>query len=172
MIVGMTAAASAGLMLASMVIMLEAMRFIAGNGAMDMMLRVAAFVIMVMVPVIMIMSMMPMCMMGVACLKIGPALGVKRRLDRTDFAAEALDHRLNDMIAADSEAPAGDLHGEMAVAEMPGEPQQMLGVFSADFAQGFGCPDNLDQTPVFQFHGVAGAQCNRLGQIEQERKPA
>ena len=103
---------------------------------------------------------------------IGAAFGIERRLDLDDARAKPLHHRLDDMVAADAQALRHDLGRQMAVAEMPGDADQMQGIGAADFEQRLGCRDHLDQAAVFQHQRVAAAQCDGVFQVEQEFEPA
>jgi len=105
-------------------------------------------------------------------LRIGPALGIERRLDLDDARAQSLDHRLDDVIPADAQAFWHDLGRQMAVAEMPGDANQMKGIGTADFHQRLGGRDHLDQPAVLQHQRVAATQRHRVFQIEQEFQPA
>ena len=160
------------------VVVLGRMRLVSRQRALRMMLMRMVFlgVIMVMiVPAatgfIVMVVIMPVAM-DVVRLQIGSAFGIERRLYRADLAAEALDHRVDDMIAANAEATVRDLHWQMAIAKVPGEAQQVLRVFGADLAQRFGSADDFDKPPVFKLHRIARAQSDRLRQIEQEGQAA
>jgi hypothetical protein len=59
----------------------------------------------------------------------------------------------------------------MTIAEMPGNPNQMLRVVAADFSQRLRRGDNLDQAAVVEHQRVAAPKCDRVFEIEQERKP-
>lgn len=109
--------------------------------------------------------------MGVA-FSIGAAFGIERRLDLGDAGAKPLHHRLDHMIAADAQAFCHDLRRQMPVAEMPGDPDQMLRIVAADFHQRFRCRDHLDQPAVFQHQRITAAQGDGVFQIEQEFEPA
>src|SRR3979411_912952 len=84
--------------------------------------------------------------------RIGSAFGIERRLDLDPPRAQPLHHRLDDMIAPDAQAFACDLRRQMAVAEMPGDPHQMLRIGPADFSQRLGRPDPPDHAPARQHH--------------------
>ena len=60
----------------------------------------------------------------------------------------------------------------MAVAEMPGDPHQMLRIGAADLDQGLRRRDDLDQPAIVEHQGIAAAQHNGMFQIEQEFEPA
>ena len=97
-----------------------------------MMLTMVVVVTTVVVVMTMIVIMRGMCMcmrvgfrrMGVTA-RIGPALGIERRLYLDDARAQPLHHRLDDVIAADAQAFRHDLGRQMTIAEMPGDPDQM-----------------------------------------------
>ena len=64
---------------------------------------------------------------------IGAAFGIERRLDLDDARAEPLHHRLDDVVAADAQALWHDLRRQMAIAEMPGDANQVRRIAAADF---------------------------------------
>src|SRR5258708_11309597 len=96
--------------------------------------------------------------MGVAAAGIGAAFGVERRLDLDHARAEPLHHRLDDVIAPDPQTPCRDLRRQMAVAEMPGDPHQMLRIGPSDLDQRLRRGDHLDQPAILQYQRVAAAQ--------------
>jgi hypothetical protein len=110
--------------------------------------------------------------MIVSRLRIRPALGIERRLDLDDAGAQPLHHRLDDMIAPDAQTLRHDLGRQMAVAEMPGDPDQMQRIGAADLDQRLGGRDHLDQPVILQHQRVAAAQRDGILQIEQEFQPA
>ena len=103
---------------------------------------------------------------------ISAAFGVERRLDLDHARAQPPHHRLDDVIAPDPQALAHDLGRQMTVAEMPGDPNQMVRVVAADLGQRLGCRDHLDQPAVVEHQRVAAAQRDRIFQIEQKFQPA
>ena len=76
--------------------------------------------------------------MGVTAAGIGAAFGIERRLDLDHAGAEPLHHRLDDVIAPDPQALGHDLRRQMAVAEMPGDPDQMQRIGAPDLDQQIG----------------------------------
>jgi len=120
---------------------------------------------------------MCMCMrVGFRCMgvtaRIGPAFGIERRLDLDDARAKPLHHRLDDVIAANAQALRHDLGRQMAITEMPGDPDQMQRIGAADFDQRLGGGHHLDQPAVFEDQRIAAAQRDRVFEIEQELQPA
>jgi hypothetical protein len=108
-----------------------------------------------------------MCMAG-----IGAAFGIERRLDLDDARAQALHHRLDDVIPADAQPFWHDLRRQMTIAEMPGDPHEMERINPADFDQRLGSSNHLDQPAVFQYQRITAAQRDRVFQVEQEFEPA
>ena len=148
-----------------------------------MVVVIAMLVVVIMITVMMVMIVRRMivprmgvriclCHMHVAAAGIGATLGVERRLDLDDARAEPLHHRLDDVVAPDTQAFRHDLGRQMAVAEMPADPHQMLRVVAANLDQRLGCGHHLDQPAVLQHQRVAAAQRHRVFEVEQEFEPA
>ena len=72
------------------------------------------------------------------------------------------------MIAANAEPIANDLHVDMPVADMPGEPRQSVTVGAGDFDQRLRQADDAYDTAVVEHETVAVAQRHRVRQIEQK----
>ena len=60
-------------------------------------------------------------MVPVAAARIGSGLWVEGGLNCFDVAAEAFDHFTDDVVGPDADPIAQKLHGQMAVAEVPGD---------------------------------------------------
>lgn len=139
-------------------------------------------VVLVMVMTVVTVVMMAMIMRGVAArigfrrmlvsARIGAALGIERRFDLNHPRAQALHHRLDNVIAPDPQALGRDLRRQMAVAEVPGDPDQMVRVSPTYFDQRLRRRDDFDQSVVVEHQGVAAAQRDRVFQIQQELKSA
>jgi hypothetical protein len=109
---------------------------------------------------------------GVAAVGIGAAFGIERRLDLDDARAQSLHHGFDDMVAPNPQALAGDLGRQMPVAEMPGDPDQMVRIDAADLHQRLRRRDDLDQPAIFEHQRIATAQRHRVFEVEQEFKPS
>lgn len=134
---------------------------------------VVAMVIMIVITVMMVVVVTVMVRgMIMRGLRIGAALGIERRLDLDDARAEPLHHRLDDVVAADAQALRHDLGRQMAVAEMPGDADQVQRIGTADFDQRLGGSYHLDQPSVFQHQRVTSAQGDGVFEVQQEFKPA
>jgi hypothetical protein len=108
----------------------------------------------------------------VAAFGIGAAFGIKGRFDLDHARAQSLHHCLDDMVAPDAQAARGDLGRQMAVAEMPGDPDQMLRIGAANLDQRLRRRDDLDQPAIVEHQRIAAAQHGGVFQIEQEFEPA
>ncbi len=60
----------------------------------------------------------------------------------------------------------------MTVAEMPGDPDQMMRIAAPDFHQRLGSCDHLDEAAVLQHQRIAAAQRDGVFEIEQKFEPA
>jgi hypothetical protein len=60
----------------------------------------------------------------------------------------------------------------MAIAEVPGEPDQMLRIPAFDLDQRLGGGNDFDQSAVVEHQRIATAERDRLFQVEQEFEPA
>jgi hypothetical protein len=121
--------------------------------------------------VMMIVPMMGVTMAGIvrlAAAGIGAALGIERRFDLDHTGAEPPQHLFDHMIPADPQTTTCNLCRQMAIAEMPGDPHQMLWIVTADLDQRLRCRHHLDQPAVLQHQSVAAAQRHRLLEVEQE----
>jgi len=141
-----------------------------------MMIVTTVVIVIIVVMVTMIVPGVIMSMRGVGRMRmarrIGAAFGIERCLDLDNARAQPLHHRLDDMIAADAQALRHDLRRQMAVAEMPGDPDQVQGIGDADLKQRLRGRNHLDQPSVFQDQCIAAAQRNRVFKIEQKLEPA
>jgi hypothetical protein len=108
----------------------------------------------------------------VASFGIGAAFGIEWRFDLDHAGAQSLHHRLDDVIAPDPQAARGDLCRQMAVAEMPGDPNQMLRISAADLDQRLCRRDDLNQPVIVEHQRIAAPQHGGMFQIEQEFEPA
>jgi hypothetical protein len=138
--------------------------------------------IMMVMVVIMSMTMRRMIMRGVllnlsfrgrmSAGLISAAFGIERRLDLDDPRAEPLQHLRDDVVTPDTQRLLGDLRRQMAVSEVPGEPDHVLRVAALDLDQRLGGGHDLDQAAVVEQQRIASTQRDRLFQVEQEFEPA
>jgi len=127
---------------------------------------------MMMVRVTVVRMIMRRASMRMTIARIGAALRIKRRLDLDQPGPQSLHHRFDHVIAPNTQTVRRDLRRQMAVAEMPGDANQMLRVLAPDFDKRLRRCDNLDQPAIFEHKRVPAAQRDRVLQIEQELQPA
>jgi hypothetical protein len=98
---------------------------------------------------------------------VGSGFGIECRLDRIDLPGESLNHRSDHVIRADADALAEQLHGQVAVAEMPGDPRSLSGIRRSDLHERFGSRTHPHDAAIDR-KSVAIAEAHRLGKVEQE----
>ena len=103
---------------------------------------------------------------------IGATFRIERRFDLDDPCPQPLHHRFDDVIAPDPQPPSRYLRRQMAVAEMPGDTDQMLRVLAADLDERLGRRHDLDQPVIVEHQRVTAPQRDRAFQIEQKLKSA
>jgi hypothetical protein len=109
---------------------------------------------------------------AMAAAGIGAAFGIEWRFDLDHPRAQSLHHRFDDVIAPDPQPLADDLGRQMAVAEVPGNPNQMVRIIAADLHQRLRRRDHFDQPAIVEHQRIAAAQRDGVFEIEQEFKPA
>ena len=124
----------------------------------------------IVVVVVVVVSIVVVVAVGVAA-RIRSGFGVEGGFDDVDVAAEVFDHFLDDVVAADADLVADELDREVAVAEVPGDADQLGVGMGVDFGQGFGAGADADDFAVIGLQAVAVAQAVGLGEVEQEVLP-
>ena len=76
------------------------------------------------------------------------------------------------MIAADAQLVADDLHVGVAVAEVPGEPGEVMRGGGGDLDQRLGAADHAHDAAVVEQETITVVQDGRVRQVEQERRAA
>jgi hypothetical protein len=99
---------------------------------------------------------------------IGATFGIERRLDFDHARSQPFDHRLDDVIAPDPQAFRHDLRRQMTIAEVPGDPNQVMRVGALDLDQRLRRGDDLNQPTIVQHQRVPASQHNGAFQIEQK----
>jgi hypothetical protein len=157
------------IMIVVMIVLVPSMRMVM------VIVATATSLAMRMLVVIMLMVIMPvmrMIMVVMARLQVGAALGVEGRFDDPKLAAKPRHHRLDDRITTNAQAPVGDLHWQVAIAEMPAESQQVVRRLGPNLGELLRRTNNFHQPAVLKLHRITGAQGHGLRQIEQESKAA
>ena len=106
--------------------------------------------------------------MAVRMLPVGAGLRIERRFHGRDLRAEPAQHIFNHMVPANAQPIADNLHVDMAVADVPGEPRQLVTVRCGDFDQRFGPADDAHNAAIVEHEAVAVAQSGRLRQVKQK----
>ena len=101
---------------------------------------------------------------------IGADLRVERRVAPGDPTAKPLDHRGDDMVGPDAQPVLQRLQRQMAVADMPGDAQQVGRGLGGDLDQRLGGGTNPNIAAIVEFEPVAIAHMLRPRQIEQKRR--
>jgi hypothetical protein len=141
--------------------------------AMTVVVTVVMMLVVVMRPMIMGRVIVMMIVHGVmVAAGIGATFRIERRLDFDHARAQPLHHRLDDMIAADPKPLRHDLRRQVTVAEMPGDPDQMVRIAAANLDQRLSRGHYLDQASIFEHQRISAAQRNRGFEIKQEFEPA
>jgi len=139
-------------------------------------------IVIVVAPVVVIMLMMLIAVtmrMSVAKsvamtvrLGVRALLRIKRRIEGSQQSAEPPQHVLDHMIAANTQPIAHDLHLDVPVADVPGEPRQRMAVGGGDFDQRLRAGDDPHDAAIVEHKTVAVAQGDDLRQIEQKGRTA
>lgn len=140
---------------------------------MMVMIMVMVMVVPVVVVMVIVMVFMPRMIVAVMMIvmmlrrhRIGPALGLERRVDGDDLGAQPFQQRFDGRIALEAEPPLQNLHRHVPVAQMPGEPRQRRQIGGAHLDQRLGFGHHLDQRAIIEQERVVGAQPHRLGEIK------
>jgi len=100
--------------------------------------------------------------------RVSAGLRIERRLDRFDVTAEAFDHVPDDVIGANANAVAKQLHRQMAIAEMPGDADQFTLVMGVDFQQWLRPGADMNDAAAIQREPVAVAETYGLREVDQQ----
>lgn len=127
----------------------------------------------VIVPMVMPVSMsgVPIVVMVVSAdgaVAVGAALRLERGVDETNLGAEPFHHFDEHVVVADPQCLAEKLRRGVAIAEMPGDAQDNVGIVGAEFDQPFRFCRDDDEPAWFQLEGIAGSKRRRLCEIDEE----
>jgi hypothetical protein len=173
-----------GMVMAMVVVILMV---VAASGPMDMWFASAGSVVRVMIVIVTVVAVMiVIVMIMIMAVRIvtmimpvdrrgryvGAAFRIERRLDLDDAGAEPARHVFDHVISADAQALLQQFGRQVTIAQMPGDARQRRRVRAANLQELFGRGDDFDDPAVFQRQAVAGAQHDRLRQIEQKGEAA
>nr|WP_325677608.1 hypothetical protein [Rhodopila sp.] len=108
--------------------------------------------------------------MVMATAGIRPRLRVERSLDQLDMPAQPLDHFADHVIGSDADAIAQQLHWQMAVPQMPDDPDHVPVPVRMDLHQVLRLRTDPDHAG-WHHQSVPIAQPYRLRQINQHLRP-
>ena len=111
---------------------------------------------------------MMMAVIVAVMLIVGAVLGIEWRVERRKPRAEPAQHLLDHVIAADAQPLADDLHVDVAIADVPGEPRQVVGISRRNLDQRLRPADNPHDGAVVEHQPVAIAQSRCLRQVEKK----
>jgi hypothetical protein len=103
---------------------------------------------------------------------VGAMLWIEWHFHRREPRAEPAQHVLDHMVTANAQPIADDLHVDMPVADMPGEPRQFVTIGRGDFDQRLRPAGDAHDAAVVEHETVTVTQCRRLRQVEQEGRAA
>ena len=103
---------------------------------------------------------------------IGTTFRLERRVDDIDGGAEAARHLLQHRVTRDADAVGEQLGGDMAVAEVPGKPRQVMRVMCINFGHRLLGRDHRDNAAIVQREAVAVLQPGGFLEVEQEHHVA
>jgi hypothetical protein len=72
-------------------------------------------------------------MLVMVAITVSAALGLEGGLDLSKIRSEATEHVFDDMVGPDSKNFVSDFSRQMSVAQVPGEPHKLSGIFMSDF---------------------------------------
>ena len=110
--------------------------------------------------------MMVMVGMSVA---IGAAFRRKRLDHQFGFGAKAVEHLLDDMVAADQDAVLADLGFQMPVAQVPRQHQHVMGIPGSHRHKRLRLGSHTDNAPVLQHQPVTVGKLHCPWKVEQKR---
>ena len=101
-------------------------------------------------------------------LRVRARFRMKGRIDSRRFRAEPGQHVEDDMVEPNAYRIVENLHGQMSITEMPGNPRKMGRSTGPDVDDVFcPCPDP-HRTAVAEFQTVAVRQCPRFRKVEEK----
>jgi hypothetical protein len=109
---------------------------------------------------------------AVRMLLVGAMLWIEWHFHRREARAEPAQHVLDHVVTANAQPIADDLHVDMPVADMPGEPRQFVTIGRGDFDKRLRPADDAHDAAVVEHETVTVTQCRRLRQVEQEGRAA
>jgi hypothetical protein len=139
-------------------------------------MMVVMIMIVVMVVIMAMFVIMPVLFVVMIVMMVGTdgmstAFRLERRLDGLNLRSEGLQRLLKRGVAAKANAIFLYLDRYVAVAEVPGQPCERLGIFDAHFEERLGFRDDLHNTTIVEHQCVVGTKTHRFGKIQFDAGP-
>jgi hypothetical protein len=99
--------------------------------------------------------------------RVSAWFGIERGFDFVHVPTQMFDHLRDHMIRSDSNTIAEELNGQVTIAEVPGDADELSVIVGVDFEEGFGFSPNADDA-FFGRQAVAVAQSGGLRQVEED----
>lgn len=113
---------------------------------------------------------MIMAVLMIIGVPVRAAFGLEHRADRFERGAEAAQHVLQDMIAADAQGVPDDLHLGVPIAGMPSEPRQRGRIGCGYFDQRLRLPVDTDDRSIIEDEAVTGVEVCGFREIKNEAR--
>ena len=107
-----------------------------------------------------------------AVLIVGAMLRIERCFERREPRAEPAQHVLDHVVAPDTQPVADDLDVDVAIADMPGEPRQLVRIRRRNLDQRLRPADDPHDAAIIKHEAIAVMQGRGLRQIEQKPRAA
>ncbi len=99
---------------------------------------------------------------------IGTILRIERCDDMRHMSAELLHHIRDDVICTNADMPIEQLHGQMAIAEMPGDAHQLVAVMRMNIEQFLAARRHPHPASILKVQAITIAKAHGLRHIEQD----
>jgi len=122
--------------------------------------------------VVVVVVIVTMMIVTVARLIVGAMLRIERRFERREPCAEPAQHILDHMITTDAQPIPDDLYVDVTIADMPGEPRQLMHIRRRNLDQPLGTANNPHDSAIVEHKAIAIVQSSGLRQIEEKPRAA
>ena len=125
---------------------------------------------------VMIMIVVRMLRLGMLMLSVragvSAGLGFKRSFNVNDLCAKPAQHVLDHAIPTNAKLGAVDLDRQMTIAEVPGQPHDVMRIATTNLAELLRRGNDLNQSAIIEQKPIAMTQRHGVREIEQKRHSA